>query len=156
MGGGNPSTWPAARAKAPSLAGAYSANLKTAFLALVRYSDWLGTHPNPKLVKNYVLPTSNIYRAQEYLMRQMVVRGWHISPAPTEINFIKVVTPPVTRTLPDKDKYMGGVIECVINEMKYPYLRPLPERLSDTPPERWTDGLWRNLGPGQTPHTILH
>ncbi len=73
MGGGNPSTWPAAREKAPSLAGAYSLNLKTAFLALVRYSDWLGTHPNPKLVKNYVLPTSNIYRAQEYLMRQMVV-----------------------------------------------------------------------------------
>jgi hypothetical protein len=69
-----------------------------------------------------VLPTSNIYRAQEYLMRQMVVRGWHISPAPTEIDFIKVVTPPVTRTLPDKDKYMGGVIECVINEQKSPYL----------------------------------
>ena len=51
-------------------------------------------------------------------MRQMVVRGWHISPAPTEIDFIKVVTPPVTRTLPNKDRYMGGVIECVINETK--------------------------------------
>jgi hypothetical protein len=122
MGGGNPSTWPAARAKAPSLAGAYSPNLKTAFLALVRYSDWLGSHPNPNLVKNYVLPTSNIFRAQQYLMRQMVARGWHISPEPTEIEFIRVVAPPVTRTLPDKHKYMGGVIECVINEQKSPYL----------------------------------
>ena len=34
MGGGSPSTWPAARRVAPSLAGAYSTNLKTAFIAL--------------------------------------------------------------------------------------------------------------------------
>ncbi len=50
MGGGNPSTWPAGRAKAPSLAGAYSPNLKTAFLALTNYSDWVASHPEPKLV----------------------------------------------------------------------------------------------------------
>ncbi len=50
MGGGNPSTWPAARAKAPSLAGAYSSNLKTTFLALTNYSDWVASHPEPKLV----------------------------------------------------------------------------------------------------------
>jgi hypothetical protein len=122
MGGGSPSTWPAARRVAPSLAGAYSTNLKTAFLALVRYSDWVGSHPNPKLVNKYVLPTSNIYRAQVYLMQQMVARRWYISPQPTEVDFLKVVVPPVTRTLPDKQKYLGGVIETVINEMKYPYL----------------------------------
>ena len=45
MGGGNPSTWPAARAKAPSLAGAYSPNLKTAFLALVRILGLVGHAP---------------------------------------------------------------------------------------------------------------
>ena len=49
MGGGSPSTWPAARRAAPSLAGAYSHNLKIAFIALVQYSDWLGSHPNPNL-----------------------------------------------------------------------------------------------------------
>ena len=52
MGGGNAATWPAARPFPPSLAGAYSTNLKTAFIALVNYSDWVGSHPNPNLVKN--------------------------------------------------------------------------------------------------------
>jgi hypothetical protein len=55
-------------------------------------------------------------------MQQMVIRKWHISPQPTEIDFLKVVISPVTRSLPDKQKYLGGVIEAVINEMKYPYL----------------------------------
>jgi len=61
MGGGNPATWPAARAFPPSLAGAYSPNLKTAFLALVRYSDWAGVHPNPDLVKNFCFSSADIY-----------------------------------------------------------------------------------------------
>ena len=77
LGGGSPATWPAARAVAPSLAGAYSPNLKTAFIALVKYSDWLGSHPNPSLVKNFVASSSNIYASQVYLMRDMVDRGWH-------------------------------------------------------------------------------
>ncbi len=49
---------------APSLAGAYSPNLKTAFISLVKYSDWLGSHPNPSLVKNYVHHSSDLYRSQ--------------------------------------------------------------------------------------------
>jgi hypothetical protein len=122
MGGGNPSTWPAAKKAAPSLAGAYSSNMKTVFLALVRYSDWLGSHPNPKLVKNYVFPTSNIYQSQLYLMEQMVKRGWHISPQPSQIDFIKTVLTPVTKRLPTGTKYQGGIIETVINEQKSPYL----------------------------------
>ncbi len=122
MGGGSPSTWPAARKVAPSLAGAYSSNMKTVFLALVRYSDWLASHPNPKLVKNYAITTSNIYGAQLYLMQQMVARGWHIWPQPTEIIFLKTVLDPVTKTLPNGQKYQGGIIETVINEQKSPYL----------------------------------
>jgi hypothetical protein len=122
MGGGNPSTWPAAKKAAPSLAGAYSSNMKTVFLALVRYSDWVASHPDPNLVKDYAIVTSNIYRSQVYLMEQMVKRGWHVSPKPTEIYFIKIVTPPVTKTLPGGRRYEGGVIETVINELKYPYL----------------------------------
>ena len=77
MGGGNAATWPAARPFPPSLAGAYSTNLKTAFIALVNYSDWLGSHPNPNFVRNYVPQTSNIYHPQVYLMQQMLKRGWH-------------------------------------------------------------------------------
>jgi hypothetical protein len=122
LGGGSPATWPAAKAVAPSLAGAYSPNLKTAFIALVKYSDWLGSHPNPRLVKNYVITTSSLYRSQVYLMQQMVKRAWRISPQPTQIDFLKIVVPPVTRTLPDGHKYQGGIIETVMNEMTYPYL----------------------------------
>ena len=107
---------------APSLAGAYSPNLKTAFISLVKYSDWLGSHPNPSLVKNYVITASDLYRSQVDLMQKMVNHSWHISPQPTQIDFLKVVVPPVTRTLPDGRKYQGGVIETVINEIMYPYL----------------------------------
>ncbi len=122
MGGGSPATWPAAKAVAPSLAGAYSPNLKTAFISLVKYSDWLGSHPNPSLVKNYVITASDLYRSQVDLMQKMVTHSWHISPQPTQIDFLKVVVPPVTRTLPDGRKYQGGVIDTVINEIMYPYL----------------------------------
>jgi hypothetical protein len=142
MGGGSPSSWPAARKVAPSLAGAYSPNLKTAFLALVRYSDWLGSHPNPNLVKHYVLPTSNLYRSQVYLMQQMVKRGWHISPQPTEIDFLKVVVPAVTRRLPNGRRYLGGVIETVIDELKSPYL------------DRFGKVVGRTAGGGPTAYVV--
>jgi hypothetical protein len=122
MGGGNPSTWPAAKKAAPSLAGAYSSNMKTVFLALVRYSDWLGSHPNPKLVKNFVLTSSNLYPSQLSLMQQMVHRGWHITPRPTQIDFLKTVGSPVTKSSPSGRKYKGAVIETVIDEVKSPYL----------------------------------
>ena len=65
---------------APSLAGAYSPNLKTAFISLVKYSDWLGSHPNPSLVKNYVQSSSDIYEAQLYLMQRMVIDGMARAP----------------------------------------------------------------------------
>jgi hypothetical protein len=130
MGGGTPSSWPAAKKVAPSLAGAYSPNLKTAFLTLVRYSDWLGSHPNPNLVKNYVLPTSDIYWAQVYLMRDLVSRGWHEPPNPTEVDFIKIVRKPVPRLGANGSHlifdghlaYIGGDIDIVINEKREPYL----------------------------------
>ena len=122
MGGGSPSTWPAAKKVAPSLAGAYSTNPTTAFLALVKYSDWVGSHPDPNLVQNYAIPTSNIYRNQVYLMQQLVKRGWHISPQPTKIDFLKTALLPITKTLANGSKYQGDAIETVIDEQKSPYL----------------------------------
>jgi hypothetical protein len=122
MGGGNPATWPAARRFPPSLAGAYSTNLKTAFISLVNYSDWLGSHPNPNLVRNYVATNSNIYHPQVYLMQQMLRRGWHISPQPTEITSLKVLTPLIKRKLRDGQAYSGGGLEVVIDEKRYAYL----------------------------------
>ena len=59
---------------APSLAGAYSPHLKTAFISLVKYSDWLGSHPNPSLVKNYVITAQICIDRRLYLMQKMVNR----------------------------------------------------------------------------------
>ena len=78
LGGGSPATWPAARAVAPSLAGAYSPNLKTAFIALVELLGlgWLASQSEPGKELSWH-QRSNIYTPQVYLMRDMVDRGWH-------------------------------------------------------------------------------
>ena len=130
MGGGNPATWPAARAKPPSLAGAYSPNLRTAFIALIRYSDWVGSHPNPDLVKNYTLGSSNIYIYQVRALRVMVTRGWHLPPWPSQVNFLTVVHAPIAqvttngkRLLRDGHQaYTRGVLDVVMDEQRAPYL----------------------------------
>jgi hypothetical protein len=141
MGGGSPSTWPAAKRKPPSLAGAYSPNMKTAFLALVRYSDWVGTHPNPKLVTNYVTPASNVYSAQVYLMTQMAKRHLHLPPTPSQIDFIAVVKRPTLRRsksgkllmLAGKRAYTQGTLDVVIEETTEPYLNAANQIVGHTP-----------------------
>ena len=111
MGGGNVATWPAARPLPPSLAGAYSTNLKTAFIALVNYWDWVGSHPNPNLVKNFLSAGSNIYFYWVDVMNALLKRGWHDYPDPTQIDFLKVVAP--SEAL-GKGIYTNGIIDVVI------------------------------------------
>jgi hypothetical protein len=161
MGGGSPSTWPAAKPKPPSLAGAYSPNMKTAFLALVRYSDWVGTHPNPALVKRYTAQTSDIYRAQVYLMQQMRRRGWHLPPTPTQIDFLAVVDKPKRRLLQNgkvmvlahHPAYTGGTVDAVIEQVTEPYLnaanRVVGHTAKGTGPEAWTIELQQDVATGQ-------
>lgn len=161
MGGGNPATWPAAKPKPPSLAGAYSPNMKTAFLALVRYSDWVGTHPNPKLVKLYASPTSDIYAAQVYLMTQMKKRGWHLPPTPTEIDFLVTVKKPQLRRtgrgrtliLHDRHAYTSGTVDVVIDQVTEAYLNAAGRTVGHTSkgngPKAWTVTLAQNDRDGQ-------
>jgi hypothetical protein len=130
MGGGSPATWPAAKPYPPSLAGAYSPNMKTAFIALTNYSDWVGTHPNPALVKNYASPTSNIYAVQVYLMKQMWKRELHLPPTPTTIDFLAVVKAPTLRRskygrplkVNGHRAYTDGTIDVVVDQVTEPYL----------------------------------
>ena len=150
MGGGKPSTWPAAKPYPPSLAGAYSPNMKTAFLALTRYSDWVGSHPNPTLVRNYATLTANIYAAQVYLMRQMSKRGLHLSPTPTEVDFLAVIQRPVRRRsttgklmlVAGKPAYTSGIVDVVIRQFTEPYLnrkdRIVGYTARGTGPAAWT------------------
>ena len=130
MGGGKPSTWPAAKPYPPSLAGAYSPNMKTAFLTLVRYSDWVGSHPNPKLVKNYVSAASDVYAAQVYLMREMAKLHLHLPPTPSQIDFLVTVKKPIVRRKSDGNPirlagrlaYTSGTIYVVVQQVTEPYL----------------------------------
>ncbi|GEM_PF-2547736 len=117
MGGGNPSTWPAAKPYPPSLAGAYSTNLKKALISLLNYMDWVFAHPNPVLVKNAVVPTANIYRYWVDIVEALVRRGWHEYPNPTEVNFLKVIQPPVKAS-----GFLGGTVDVVIDARRDPYL----------------------------------
>jgi hypothetical protein len=130
MGGGSPSTWPAAKPYPPSLAGAYSPNMKIAFITLVGYSDWVGSHPNPRLVSNYAAPFSNIYNGQVYLMEQLQRHHLHLPPNPTSVDFLAVVKNPVMRrtrqgktlSIGGHPAYTDGIIDVVITQVTQPYL----------------------------------
>ncbi len=159
MGGGNAATWPAARPFPPSLAGAYSTNLKTAFVTLVKYSDWLGSHPNPNFVRNYVATTSNIYEAQLILMRDLVARGWHEAPNPTEVDLIKIVKAAALRMTvkgrplmtAGRRTYSSGIIDVVINQKREPYLNRGGEVVGETSgggPTPWTVSLIQSSSTG--------
>jgi len=117
MGGGNPATWPAAKPYPPSLAGAYSTNLKRAFITLMAYTDWLSCHPNPKLVRNAVVPGANIYGYWVTVMAVLAKKRWHEPPNPTDIEFMKVVNPVTAGS-----GFLVGTVDVVINFKTYPYL----------------------------------
>ena len=161
MGGGKPSTWPAAKPYPPSLAGAYSPNMKTAFLALTRYSDWVCSHPNPKLVRNYASVQSNIYKPQVYLMTQLYKRQWHLPATPTQVDFLVVVKKPVIRRSKDgrpllvagHRAYSDGIVNVVIQEMTEAYLNRAGSVVGHTAPgtgpEVWSVTLSQDKSTGK-------
>jgi hypothetical protein len=91
---GPPSSYPAAQATPPSLAGAYptgtSINLVTVLKALTTYRDWVWSHPNPGLVANYELPSGNGYASDVKDLTEFQQEGIHADPTPSEILFVRV------------------------------------------------------------------
>ena len=79
---------------APSLAGAYSDNLKTAFLALYGYSQWVSNHPNPPLVANYTAVGGPAYKVELFNVNYLVDHHAHTPNDPRgydgDIQFVKV------------------------------------------------------------------
>lgn len=82
----------------PSLAGAYSDNLKTAFLALSAYGDWLLSHPSTLLVANVAEPGSPAYDTLLYNVTYLLKLGGHVQKDPRgyggDVQYVKVTTPP--------------------------------------------------------------
>jgi hypothetical protein len=91
---GDPMDWPAAQPKPPSLAGAYGDNMLRVIVTLSAYQDWVYAHPNPALVNNYVLFGSSAYPQLLKGVTQLVQRGWHLGPAPREVDWAAVSLAP--------------------------------------------------------------
>ncbi|HTW08778.1 MAG TPA: hypothetical protein VME46_14780, partial [Acidimicrobiales bacterium] len=91
---GNPADYPAAQPRPPSLAGAYSTNMMTAIITLVRYEDWVWSHPNPLLVANYMVPGTRAYVSERRQLEELVQHGWHSNTSPSEIDWIWVLQRP--------------------------------------------------------------
>ncbi len=83
---------------APSLAGAYSDNLITAFRALYAYHNWLYEHPNAALVAKYALPGSPNYKIELGNIDYLLAHSAHAADDPRgldgDITFIKVAAEP--------------------------------------------------------------
>ena len=105
---GDPKDWPAAQPTPPSLAGAYSDNMMTVMVTLMAYQDWVDAHPNPALVSNYVQDGGGLYNEDKSEIEQLVQRDWRVNPAPTEIDWLAVTSPPVPMLIHGKPGFRNG------------------------------------------------
>lgn len=99
----------------PSLAGAYSDNLKTAFLALYAYAQWVYEHPRVSDVAKFDVVGSPAFKIDSYNVQYLVRRGAHNPNDPRgydgDIHFIKVSMPPVQVRGPSgTPEYRGGYL----------------------------------------------
>ena len=83
---------------APSLAGAFSNNLKTALLALYAYHDWAFEHPSSTLVSRYAVVGSPDYKIELYNIDYLVAHHAHAPNDPRgldgDIQYAKVTLAP--------------------------------------------------------------
>jgi hypothetical protein len=105
---GNPADWPAAQAKPPSLAGAYSTNMLKVIVTLITYEDWVYSHPNPALVSNYMIAGGTTYQGERMTITNLSQRRLHANPSPTEIDWISVTVLPKPVHIQDKLAKIDG------------------------------------------------
>lgn len=116
---GPPADYPAAQPTPPSLAGAYptgsTVNLITVIKALNTYEDWVYSHPDPSLTKNYLWTTANTYAHEVQNLATLQKKGWHTDPTPTIIQWAKVTLPPVSTPyqIDGHRLFRGGTITIV-------------------------------------------
>jgi len=132
---GPASSYPAAQATPPSLAGAYpsgnAVNLVTVLKTLTTYRDWVWSHPNPALVSNYELSSGNDYATDVKDLTDFQQQGLHASPTPSEIDSVRVIQPPRDEPavggsparIDGYQWFFGGIVEAVDNVEPVPLLR---------------------------------
>lgn len=124
------SSYPAAQATAPSLAGAYpngtTVDPVEVLKTLTIYEDWAWSHPNPALVANYELQAGNAYANEVSTLTHFAQRGLHAAPTPAEIDFVKIDTPGTVDSpqheLSGFEAFHGPVITAVYNMKAIPLL----------------------------------
>lgn len=131
---GPPSSYPAAQATPPSLAGAYptgnTVNLVTVLKTLTIYRDWVWSHPNPALVRNYELSSGNDYATEVRDLTDLQDKGLHASPTPSEIDSVRVTQPPKDQPavggtparINGYQWFFGGIVETVDDVKPVPLL----------------------------------
>jgi hypothetical protein len=147
---GNPADWPAAQPKPPSLAGAYSTNMMKVIVTLITYEDWVGSHPDPALVRNYMIAGKKSYQGDMKLMTELVRESLHLDPSPSEIDWLDVTVLPKPMRRADgrpiringRQVYMPAWVNVVIDEKTEAYLNAQGKAVSHTP------------GGGRTPFTV--
>lgn len=93
-------------------------------VTLITYQDWVWSHPDPSLVGNYYIAGGNVYTDEKGVLRQLVQRGWHTNPSPTEVDWIGVTEAPRPRRQPRDGRariggrmtYMPASLNVVIDE----------------------------------------
>ncbi len=159
VGGGTPAQWPAARATAPSLAGAYGTNMIRVFVTLMAYQDWVWSHPNTTFVANYMVPGTRPYLQEVAGLTALEKKGWHSPPRPTEIDWVKVSQPPTVARIPgiatktSAKQQEVATITCVLNRTGDVYLNAAGKVVGSwtgagrLPYSVWftrsVDGVWR-------------
>jgi hypothetical protein len=101
--------------------------MMTVFLTLVRYQDWVWSHPDPSLVGNYMMPGTAAYRNEETSIRTFARRSLHADPSPTEIDWLAVTGQPHRmpgKTLGAHHEYTPCVVTAVINQKVGTLLSP--------------------------------
>jgi hypothetical protein len=113
----NPADWPAAQSNPPSLAGAMNTtDLASVARTLETYKDWVYSHPDPTLVRNFELPSSSYFAGDTKQLQTLVSNHWHTTPNPTLVKFIRVtLAPRVTGQRNGKPMYSGSLVTVVLN-----------------------------------------
>jgi hypothetical protein len=104
--------------------------MMTVIITLIRYEDWVWSHPDPALVRNYMIPGGNAYKPELAGVTELVRKGWHTDPSPTEIDWIGVTLRAKPLHLIDgrrvrvdgRAAYMPAALNILINQKISPYL----------------------------------
>jgi hypothetical protein len=93
--------------------------MMTVFLTLVRYQDWVWSHPDPSLVGNYMMPGTAAYRNEKSQVSYLERHSLHSNFSPTEIDWLAITELPRSvhgALLRGHVAYTPCVMNVVINQ----------------------------------------